>query len=95
MNPKLFYTYASSRMKTKVRITSLTDEAGNLMTSLIQIRSTSNDLFSSVFTNIDQISMSKSDETVYELQSTEFSITPKIVKEWKMVVGSNPPVIIQ
>ena len=33
INPKAFYKYARSKMKTRVRISNLTDEAGNLVTS--------------------------------------------------------------
>lgn len=61
-NPKAFYKYARSKMKTRVRITNLTDEAGNLVTSDKDKANLMNNFFSSVFTNEDLTNMPNFDK---------------------------------
>ena len=52
-NPKAFYAYANSKMKTKRGIAELTDEKGNTATSNKDKADTLNRFFCSVFTQED------------------------------------------
>ena len=81
INPKALYRYARSKMKTRVRISNLTDEAGNLVTSDKDKLNFLNNLFSSVFTNEDLTNMPNFNKRVYLHHLSELDITPKMVKK--------------
>ncbi len=80
-NPKAFYKYAQSKMKTRARITNLTDEDGNLVTDDKEKADLMNRFFTSVFTDEDLTSMPNFDERDYDHPLTDFQITPDMVKK--------------
>jgi len=87
-NPKAFYKYANSKMKTRVRITNLTDDDGNVVTDDKEKADLMNKFFSSVFTKEDLTNMPVFDERTYDHPLFDFPINPDTVK--KKLVKLNP-----
>ena len=83
-NPKAFYKYAQSKMRTRVRITNLTDDDGNLVTDDTEKADLMNRFFSSVFMDEDLTNMPMFEERNYDHPQTDFPITSDMMKKnWR------------
>ena len=80
-NPQAFYKYAQSKMKTRVWITNLSDDAGNLITNDKEKANLMNQYFSSVFTKEDMSNLPNFEERVFDQPLSEFNITPEMVEK--------------
>ena len=80
-NPKTFYHYAWLKMKTRVRITNLTDETGDLVTSDKDKANFKNDFSRRFSQKKTSPTCSNIDESVYDCHLREFDITPETVKK--------------
>ena len=68
-------------MKTRVRITNLSDDAGNLITNDKEKANLMNQYFSSVFTKEDMSNLPNFEVRVFDQPLSEFNITPEMVKK--------------
>ena len=68
-------------MKTRVRITNLSDDAGNLVTNDKEKANLMNQYYSSVFTKEDMSNLPNFEERVFDHPLSEFDITPEMVKK--------------
>ena len=87
--PKVFWSYAKSRLKTRERISTLTKPDGSAATSAPEKAETLNNFFASVFTvedlsNIPPAPVSSINEVVYSIL-----ITPELVRDKLLALKPN------
>ena len=87
--PKVFWSYAKSRLKTKEKISTLIKPDGSPASSPEEKAETLNNFFASVFTvedlnSIPEAPVSRIDEVVYSIR-----ITPELVKEKLLALKPN------
>ncbi len=87
-NPKAFYSYARSKMKTKDDVADLEDTAGYTATKDIDKSKVLNDFFCSVFTQENKDEIPVFDKRQYKEELSEFIITREMVE--KKLLSLNP-----
>ena len=87
-NPKAFYRYAQSKLKTRSRLSDLLSTDGELITSDKGKANEMNNFFTSVFTRENITSMPEFPDQEYNSPLTDITITPEEVK--KMLDNLNP-----
>ena len=91
-NPKAFWRYSNSRLKTKVGIDSLIDEHGQLTRGDKEKASILNRYFSSVFTKGDVSTLHSSAPSEHSARLCDLTVTPEMVKlKLKHLKSSSSP----
>lgn len=80
-NPKAFYKYASTKMKTRVTVCDLKKQDGNMTTTDKEKAEALNDFFSSVFTQEDLGNIPTFEERKFESILEDVEITEDIVRK--------------